>query len=108
MTTIGNYKTCTHCKQVKKIEDFGLRQASPDGRQVWCKECMSSVNRNRTSQRPRVTVKPEALAGLNKRGSTDANNSLAEYTPRELMLELKRRGYEGDLTYTAKISLANL
>lgn len=27
---------------------------------------------------------------------------LKDYTPRELMLELKRRGYEGTLSYTER------
>lgn len=111
MTIIVNYKTCTKCGMVKPVDEFHRKLSSPDGRQPWCKKCQldaSRTNRTNKNQCPRVTVKPGALAGLNKRGSTDANNPLAEYTPRELMLELKRRGYEGDLTYTAKISLSNL
>lgn len=107
MGSIGDYKTCTKCGIVKPVDEFHRKSNSNDGRQPWCKECQLNAARTNKNQRPRVTVKPEALAGLNKRCS-DPNNPLAKYTPRELMLELKRRGYEGDLTYTAKISLANL
>lgn len=35
-----------------------------------------------------------------KKESTLRNLRLAEFTPRELMNELYRRGYEGTLTYT--------
>ena len=31
-----------------------------------------------------------------------SGGGLKDYTPRELMLELKRRGYEGVLTYTER------
>lgn len=38
------------------------------------------------------------------------NKRLSEFTPRELILELKRRGYEGELTYTEvhKIKLEDI
>ena len=38
---------------------------------------------------------------VNKRDIEDARNMrLSEFTPRELMCELKRRGYDGTLTFT--------
>ncbi|NDV77871.1 hypothetical protein [Dysgonomonas sp. 511] len=57
---------------------------------------------------PLVRVKPEALAGVNKRPQSSENNPLSNYTPRELMRELHSRGYEGVLTYTAKINISQM
>jgi hypothetical protein len=36
-----NSKICNTCKELKPLEDFNLRTASPDGRQSMCKACYS-------------------------------------------------------------------
>ncbi len=37
------FKRCKTCKVCKSIEDFARRNASPDGRQYICKECMGKI-----------------------------------------------------------------
>lgn len=42
---------------------------------------------------------------INKELRTDESNPLAAYTPRQLMQELRRRGYTGPLQYVQKIDI---
>ena len=43
--------------------------------------------------------KKEEMAEFEKKYKIYTNRELAKFTPRELMLELKARGYTGDLLY---------
>jgi hypothetical protein len=36
-----SHKRCGNCLEVKPLEDFNLRRASPDGRQYYCRVCYS-------------------------------------------------------------------
>jgi hypothetical protein len=38
---------------------------------------------------------------------SERQKMLEQYTPRELMNELARRGYTGELTYTMRIDITN-
>lgn len=57
-----------------------------------CKEC-NSKNRKEAALN-RKKLKQQAIDALNAR-----NLRLSDFTPRELMEELKRRGYEGKLRF---------
>lgn len=35
-------KTCANCKSRKPLDEFGLQTESRDGRQRYCRECMSN------------------------------------------------------------------
>lgn len=100
-------KKCSKCNQVKPISEFHKNTSMKDGLQVYCKDCQSSANRERTTK-PMVQVKPEALAGVNKRPIPNKDNPLSAFTPRELMQELHKRGYEGELMYTSRINIAKM
>lgn len=39
-------KRCSNCGQIKPVEAFSLNASTPDGRQGWCKNCMSNKMRN--------------------------------------------------------------
>ena len=73
-------KTCPRCGRTLPIENFYKRS---DGYvYAYCKECSKMYNKERSM---RITPPP------------DSENPLSAYTPRQLMCELKRRGYTGKL-----------
>ncbi len=38
-------KKCAKCEKVKSVEEFGIDNASPDGRKYWCKSCVKEYNK---------------------------------------------------------------
>ena len=71
-------KTCPRCGRTLPIENFYKRSNGQIF--TYCKECVKVINSAR-----RITPPP------------DSENPLSAYTPRQLMQELKRRGYTGKL-----------
>lgn len=78
-------KRCSKCGQVKPASEFRRHGRSKDGLWKICRKCQTKAN---------------CVNG--------ANPDLAAFTPRELMLELRARGYVGELLYTKKIDIAKL
>lgn len=93
-------KVCKFCGIEKPIEEFYV---NGQGVTSCCKECHT-----------RRMVEGRKRSKEIKQRLNDVENSkklrLADFTPRELMEELKRRGYEGKLTYveTHTIDLSTL
>ena len=56
-----------------------------DGKQTRCKNCMNALQRNYRLKR--------------KIGEEVPNPALAEFTPQELITELRVRGYRGELSF---------
>lgn len=78
------------------FRSVSLENASTeDGLQTYCKECGNVYARNRKKT-------PGGGGNLKKIYS---NPELAKFSPRELIAELKARGYTGELKYTQTISL---
>lgn len=78
-------KKCPKCGQELSLDNFYKNKSQPDGYQVYCKKChdeivIKSKERNKFDNLKKVYSKPE----------------LAQFTPRELMTELKARGYRWD------------
>ena len=71
-------KTCPRCGRTLPIENFYKRSNGQIF--TYCKECVKVIN----SSARRITP-------------PDSENPLSAYTPRQLMQELKRRGYTGKL-----------
>lgn len=73
------------------LKPFDIQKASPsahatDGLQAWCKKCQKErVRTNYTNNH--------------------CNPDLAQFTPRQLIEELKNRGYTGEIQYVQKIKL---
>lgn len=92
-TTQQTTKTCSHCHRELPLEMFYKMASSKDGLQHQCKECQKENSRNSTRK---------------KSSPGGVNPLLADYTPRELMLELKARGYTGELKFVKIINIENL
>lgn len=73
-------KTCTHCGRTLPLSNFGLLRGKP---RAWCKECINNYNK----------------IHYNKNKTYEANPALKEFTPQQLIAELRFRGYTGELTF---------
>lgn len=107
-------KYCTCCKKEKPISEFHKNKGTKDGLNSCCKECQNSKNsESRRIRRHRKTctlpppvttnVPEEILENIGPEflgKPLQRRTPLSAYTPRELMLELKRRNFTGYLEWT--------
>lgn len=95
-------KVCSKCGRELPLSEFYKRKVSNDGLQSYCKECaikMSSEYAKKLRERRTARkIEAERIVFDNKYKIYTCKE-LAPFTPRELMLELKARGYTGDLLY---------
>lgn len=85
-------KICRICGEKKPITDFPVNNQYIDGYDTRCKGCKNEEAR----------VGYHARRGKPKGGD---NPALADFTPRELIEELRARGYKGQLEFTKTITL---
>jgi len=85
-------KTCKCCGRTLDIRNFKITRYGT--RVGVCTEC--ATNKLRENKQKRLDEQKQKVEDM--RAET-RQLCLADFTPRELMLELKRRGYEGTLTY---------
>lgn len=78
-------KKCPRCGEEKPLGEFHKNSAAADGRFYYCKECVRNLRGEKKN--------------INK---VFTNPKLAEFHPRELIAELKARGYTGELRFTQK------
>lgn len=84
-------KVCKVCGRELPIENF--KTNTRYGRTSVCNECVAKKRMaNKEKKSELNTLREQCLAAKDMR--------LHEFTPRELMIELKRRGYEFTMTYT--------
>lgn len=84
-------KTCSKCGAQSDESMCYVNNANKDHRDTFCKECRKKANnerRKRMSQSDSVVVESNSLINVY------SNPDLALYTPRQLMQELKARGYK--------------
>lgn len=99
-------KVCSKCGRELPRSEFYRNANTKDGLQSCCKDCS---NKMATESHRRKTAKVKAqLEKLEKleakpveqpKHKVYTNPVLAPITPREMMLELKARGYEGELVF---------
>ena len=79
-------KVCSRCKRELPVSGFYTSKRSKDGLQSYCKDCTKQVQAARS-------------------GRADKDSPLVAFTPRELIAELRRRGYRGELRFENVIKL---
>ena len=80
-------KKCAKCKRELPITEFHRNKATKDGLQNHCKECTKLYDANKKS---------------NKLLPVFTNPELSRFQPRELLAELKARGYEWEKMYAPR------
>lgn len=88
-------KTCAKCGRTLAVSMFNKCTNSSDGLQSYCRECQAEDNRTRAEK---GKTKPKKMP-------EGCDPALAGFTPRQLMNELRARGYHGEISYTYKIIL---
>lgn len=86
-------KECTKCHRQLPESEFYKKSGTPDGLQYVCKDCQSAYFKERTKKNH---------GGANR---VFSNPDLARFTPRQLMEELRARGYTGELKYVQVIKI---
>lgn len=82
-------KICSKCKRELPLANFNKSAKSPDGHQYYCKECKASKKKE-DYEKLKLLPKLELLA---------------TFQPRELIEELRRRGYSGELKCTLTVKV---
>lgn len=80
-------KKCSRCGRILPLSEFYKKTRVKDGHQTYCKKCQAEQNKQKSATK------------------TISNSLLAGFTPRQLIEELRARGYKGTLTYTYKIEI---
>lgn len=84
-------KVCKRCGRELPTTEFSKDKSYPDGLNYICKECQRKAQRESYERRKATSVLH--------------SEELQKFSPRELMDELKRRGYKGKLTFLYEITL---
>ncbi len=92
METTTTTKVCKKCGKELDMSAFPLNKNSKDGHSNLCSECLHSQKSKPWKKKVAIKVDPE--------------RPLSKFTPRQLMEELRIRGYDGELTFTQKIRLS--
>lgn len=98
-------KICVCCGKVLPIENFGRNRQSSDGRMVTCKECTNKRYRENYRKRKSIvtpSVSSSTAATKPKLDDNGRNPDLSKFHARELIAELKARGYKGEIFYVQK------
>lgn len=99
-------KICKKCGRELPIEKFYTNKSLKGGHDNTCKECKSAYSREwarRRAAKKKIEKVENERIEFEKKYKVYTNRDLAKFTPRELMLELKARGYEGELLYIERI-----
>lgn len=104
MTRVNEQQTkvCKVCGKEKPIDSFFKNRF---GYTNYCLDCWSHKLEGRHFERskevqPRTSPQRRRIAELEKEVEEVRKMTLGRFTPRELMEELYKRGYEGTLQYT--------
>lgn len=93
-------KICVCCGKVLPVSAFGKNRQSSDGLMVSCKECTNKRYRDNYRKRKGMSVDtPKTVKHLDDDGK---NPDLSKFHARELIAELKARGYKGEIFYVQK------
>lgn len=95
-------KVCTKCGRELPIEKFYTNKSLKGGHDNTCKECKNAYSKEwarKNREKKKLEAKENERIEFEKMYKVYTNRELAKFSPRDLMLELKARGYEGELLY---------
>ena len=93
-------KVCIKCGMEKPMSEFGLNRKMKDGHR---NECKSSCTNYSKEYYRRKKKDKDALS--NHLIKVYLNPELAKFQPKDLIAELRARGYSGELKYTQTIKI---
>lgn len=94
-------KVCSKCGRELPTSEFYRHPRTSDGLHSYCKVCAVKTvmeSRRKRAQSGKAEAKEQKPVEHPKH-KVYTNPVLTPFTPRELMLELKARGYEGELVF---------
>lgn len=98
MENQGQTKKCIHCGRELPLSSFNKCLKSADGLQSYCKDCHREVNaKNKARRKSEIDSIINRCFSGNRHGADE--NELAQYSARQLLTELKRRGYVWENMY---------
>ena len=86
-------KVCNKCGRELPIDTFNKKASSKDGLQGYCRDCQNSYMSERYKSEKKNKQKMLPVF---------TNPELAKFQPRELLAELKARGYEWEKMYAPR------
>lgn len=95
-------KVCKKCGRELPIDSFYENKSLKGGHDNCCKECKNAYSKEwqkKNREKKKLQAKENERIEFEKKYKIYTNRELAKFTPRELMLELKARGYEGELLF---------
>lgn len=95
-------KKCAKCGRELPESEFYRSKKAPDGLQSYCKECSSKAKSSKTGKKrgKRKSEFEKLLCTPSNKGT-----ALSQFTARELIDELKLRGFSGTLTYSRDVTI---
>lgn len=88
---------CKVCGRELPLSSFKKNYLAPTGYVSTCTDCQNRKRKNNKLHKVTINTPPQKVEG--------GNPLLAQFTPRELIEELKVRGYKGKLQITRDIVL---
>lgn len=95
-------RICKECGRQLTLDHF--KKTRWGTRVNVCTECATQKARDNKFRKKQEEETKKANEDAKK---SERQKMLEQFTPRELMEELARRGYTGELTYTMKIDITN-
>ena len=99
-------KVCKKCGRELPLENFYVNKSLKGEHDNTCKECKNTYAKEwqkKNKEKKKAQKIEEERIEFEKKYKIYTNKDLAKFTPRELMLELKARGYEGELVFIEHI-----